>query len=231
MTTHNSTMNLLALVGLLTFINFPNNGQNLRSKADKIITHSFNRDTTNFEKTEVICDTVFRNKNYKFTLTLFDTVNNFPDQANTIFTFEKLVNGQYKTIFLDTIYCERQEIQFEKFTTNNIKSILVKNNADIRSNWTYYLYRVNTSSDKLKKVKGFEEIKNPNYIAKYDLIDNYVMSGRNWTSFYKIQADTIKHFDIVVYDNQKELDGHTYKNGYGKAIKKITVKKKNNSQH
>ncbi len=195
------------------------------SQIDRITKHSFiNRDTTIFEKTEVICDTIFKNKNYKFTLTLFDTSNRFSDKANTIFTFEKLVNGQYKTIFLDTIYCESQEIEFEIFNADKIKSILVKNNADIRSNWTYYLYRVDTSSNRLKKIRGFEEIKNPNYIAKYDIIDNYVMSGRNWTSFYKIQADTVKHFDIVVYDNQKELNDNTYKIGYDKAITKILTK-------
>jgi len=54
-------------------------------------------------------------------------------------------------------------------------------------------------------IKGFEEIKNPSYIPNHNLIDNYVNSGKNWTSFYKIQGDSIKDFDIVVYDYKTKM--------------------------
>lgn len=62
-------------------------------------------------------------------------------------------------------------------------------------------------------------IPNPNYLPQYDLIDNQVLSGRNWTSFYKIIGDSIKDFDIVIYDDEK--DNSSYKVEYQKAINKI----------
>jgi len=120
-----------------------------------------------------------------------------------------------------------QEVKFEDFNKDKVKDILVQNISDVRSNWTYYLYFVDTANDKLKKIKGFEEIKNPNYIREYDLIDNYVMSGRNWTSFYKIQGDSIKDFNIVIYDGENENGRVTYNKDYKKAIATILGKEKN----
>ena len=191
-------------------------------------TKQFTTGNSIFEKTEIICDTVFKNKKYKFILVSFDSTSNDPDKPNTFFTFQRLKNGKYETVFTDTIYCERQGIEFNVFTPNNLKSVLVQNNEDIRNNWTYYLYLVDTTHDKLKKIQGFEEIKNPNYLKKYDLIDNYVISGKAWTSFYKLQKNTIKHFDVVVYDDHTE--NSSYDKDYKKALNSILKKTKNNSQ-
>jgi len=229
MKTNYSSIKLIILFSLSSFVYCSNNGQNLTNKVIKNNDLISKIESPSLEQTQIICDTVYKNKSYRFTLVLFDTTNNFPDEANNIFTFEKLVNGQYKIIYRDSIYCENQEIQFKTFTTDNIKSILVKNNKDIRGNWTYYMYKVDTTKDKLIKIKGFEEIKNPNFIFKCNIIDNYVMSGKNWTSFYKLESDSVKHFNIVIYDNQKELDGNTYKNGYNKALKSILAKEKSNN--
>jgi hypothetical protein len=214
-------MRQILLIFFIAFILTNCNGQQDKKQ--------FTTDNLMFEKTEIICDTVFKNKKYKFILTTFNSTSNDPDTPNTFFTFQKLKNGKYETIFKDTIYCERQGIQFSTFTKNNIKSVLVQNNEDIRNNWTYYLYLVDTANDKLKRLKGFEEIKNPNYLTKYNLIDNYVISGKAWTSFYKIQKDTIKHFDIVVYDDHTE--NSNYDKDYKKAISSILKRTKNNSQH
>jgi hypothetical protein len=118
-------------------------------------------------------------------------------------------------------------VRFSDFNGDNIKDILIQNISDVRSNPTYYLYLVDTTHDKLTKIRGFEEIKNPSYVSKYNLIDNYVLSGQTWTSFYKIQNDTIKDFDIVIYDDN--LGNGNYERDYNKAIKKIlTAEKKNN---
>ena len=54
-----------------------------------------------------------------------------------------------------------------------------------------------------------------------------VMSGRNWTSFHKIIGDTIKDFNIVIYDGEDENGIDTYDADYKKAIKKILTKEKN----
>jgi hypothetical protein len=179
-----------------------------------------------FDKTEILCDTVYKNKDYKLTLTLFDTTNRDETIPNTLFTLSKLTDGHYFPIYSDSIFNKVQEIHFSDFNNDNLKDILVQNISEVRSNWTYYLYLVDTTQNKLKKIKGFEEIKNPDYLRQYNLIDNYVISGRNWTSFYKIQGDNIKDFDIVIYDNQ--IDDGSYDRDFKKAIKTILAKEKNN---
>ena len=73
-------------------------------------------------------------------------------------------NGQYVPIFSDSIFNTVQEVGFTDFNNDGIKDILVQNISDVRSNWTYYLYLVDTAQNKLKKIKGFEEIKNLNTI-------------------------------------------------------------------
>ena len=180
---------------------------------------------TKFDRTEILCDTVYANKGYKITLTTFDPTNEDETIKNTLFTFSKLTNGKYLPIFSDSIFNRVQEVRFDDFNNDKVKDILVQNFSDVRSNWTYYLYLVDTAQNKLKKIKGFEEIKNPNYLPQFNLIDNYVMSGQIWTSFYKITGDTIKDFDIVIYDNQED-DG-SYDREYKKAIKSILAKEKN----
>jgi hypothetical protein len=215
---------------IFTLASCNNNGQHSVSVQGDSSKNFENTVTTSekgsFEKTEILCDTVYKNKGYKLTLTLFDTTNEDETIPNTLFTLSKLTNGQYLTIYSDSIFNKVQEIHFADFNNDNVKDILVQNFSDVRSNWTYYLYLVDTAQDKLKKIKRFEEIKNPNYLPQYNLIDNYVMSGQIWTSFYKIKGDSIKDFDIVIYDNQ--TDDGSYDRDYKKAVKSILIKEKNN---
>src|SRR5690606_14133857 len=106
-------------------------------------------------------------------------------------------NGE--NIFVDSIFSIVAEVKFIDFNNDGIRYILIQNDSDVRSNWTYNLYLVDTLNNSIKKVKGFNQIKNPNFIAKYNLIDNEVMSGSNWTSFYQIQNDSILVFGYVIY--------------------------------
>jgi hypothetical protein len=175
--------------------------------------------------TEILCDTVFKSKGYKITLTNFNIGNEYETEYNTSFLLSKSVNGHFKPIFSDSIYSGVQEVKFEDFNNDSVKDILIQNYSDVRSNWTYHLYLVDTTRDELKKIKGFEEIKNPNYLPTYNLIDNLVMSGRNWTSFYKIQGDKIKDFGLIIYE---EEDENAYEREYSKAIETILKKKKSN---
>lgn len=197
-----------------------NNGQ---QKEHKSSTDTVSE--TKSETTEILCDTVYVNKDYKIALTTFDPTNEDETIPNTLFTFSKLTNGKWLPIFSDSIFSRVQEVRFDDFNNDKVKDILVQNYSDVRSNWTYYLYLVDTTQNKLKKIKGFEEIKNPNYLPQYNLIDNYVNSGQNWTSFYKIMGDTIKDLGTVIYDDQKD-DG-SYDREYKKAIKTILTKEKN----
>ena len=194
----------------------------------KIDTTLNKKNKDDFETTEINCDTVYFGKGYKLTLKKFDSTNEDETKFNTVFSFQKSTNGQYSEIFRDSIFNKVQNVELEDFNNDKIKDILVQNFSDVRSNWTYYLYLVDTTHDSLKKIKGFEKIKNPSYVSKYDLIDNYVVSGTNWTSFYKITGDTVFDFEIVIYADPSLENDSKYDRDYKKAIKTILEREKSN---
>ena len=226
------TSNLLFILILLTLNSCNNSGvQTKTSIADtskKIDTTLDKKNKDDFETTEINCDTVYFGKGYKLTLKKFDSTNEDETKLNTVFSFQKSTNGQYSEIFRDSIFNKVQDVELEDFNNDKIKDILVQNFSDVRSNWTYYLYLVDTTHDSLKKIKGFEKIKNPSYVSKYDLIDNYVVSGTNWTSFYKIKGDTIFDLEIVIYADPSLENDSKYDRDYKKAIKTILEREKNN---
>jgi len=226
------TSNLLFILTLLTLNSCNNSGVKTKTSfadtSKKIDTTPDKKTKDHFESTEINCDTVYFGKGYKLTLKKFDSTNEDETKFNTVFSFQKRTNGQYSEIFSDSIFNKVQNVKFEDFNNDKIKDILIQNFSDVRSNWTYYLYLVDTTRDKLKKIKGFEEIKNPSYVPKYDLIDNYVVSGTNWTSFYKIKGDTILDFEIVIYADPSVEDDSKYDKDYKKAIKTILAREKNN---
>lgn len=153
------------------------NGQRKESKSstDTIaVTKIDSIKETKFASTEILCDTVYPKKAYKIKLLAFDPMNEDETIPNTLFTISKLTNGKYLPIFSDSIFNRVQEVRFEDFNNDKVRDILVQNYSDVRSNWTYYLYLADTLQDKFQKIKGFEEIKNPNYLPQYNLIDNYV---------------------------------------------------------
>ena len=119
------------------------------------------------------------------------------------------------------LFRSSQEIIFEDYNNDNFKDIKVQNISDVRSNLTYYLYLYNPKTNTFKKVLGFEEIKNPKFNKKYNLIENYVISGNNWTSFYKIVKNKIHDYQTVIEDSENENGINNYDENYKKAIKKI----------
>ncbi|MBP7500746.1 MAG: hypothetical protein KA796_12905, partial [Chryseobacterium sp.] len=64
-------------------------------------------------------------------------------------------------------------------------------------------------------------------LEKYNLIDCVVMSGRNWTSFYKIEGNKVKDFGYVIEDgedeNGKDLE---YDKNYELTLAKILKSEK-----
>lgn len=210
------TFFILTMLALTMSCN--NKGQKEHKSATNNITES------QLETTEIDCDTVYKNKGYKITLTKFDTtVSEYDTTYNTIFTLKK----NNEITFSDSIHNAYQNIfDFRDFNGDNVKDILIQNTSSARSNLTYTLYLVDTLNDKLRKVKGFEQIPNPDYFAEYDIIDNYVLSGKNWTGFYKIQGDTIIDFDILIEDDLS--DSSLYEQEHKNAIKRIMKTIKNN---
>ena len=184
----------------------------------------FGQSKPNIKVFEIVCDSIYKDRGYKIIQSYFpdgiDTINN----NNSVFQLLRTKESKQIILYQDTIYSRTGEIAFRDFNNDGIKDILIQNISDVRSNWTYYLYLIDTISDRIKKIKGFEEIKNPNYLPQYDLVDNYVNSGQDWTSFYKIKGDTIKDYNIVIYDDH--TDKGTYDSDYKKAIQTILKNEK-----
>ncbi len=180
------------------------------------------------EKDELIPDSIYLDKHYKFVLNKFSEQMEINDSTyefipNTVLSFQKLVNGKYVELFTDSIACEQLFFDYGQFMGDSLPELMINNNKDFRSNWTYYLYAVDTLNDKIKRIRNFEIIKNPNYLPQYDLIDNSVVSGQYWTNFYKINADTVIDFDMVVYGGGPVAAGEkdTFEEDYNRALKKV----------
>jgi hypothetical protein len=185
----------------------------------------YKKQKDDFDTSRIICDSVYPNKGYWITLVAIDSETIEGLKPNTIFIFDKIANGNRVQIFRDSIYSRMREVRFEDFNGDKIKDIRVQNYSDVRSNLSYFLYLIDTANNSLKKIKGFEEIKEPRYIPKYNLIDNYVTSGRNWTNFYKIKSDSVFDFGILVQEPALN-ETSTYDRDYKRALNTILRKEK-----
>lgn len=201
------------------------NGQTSQSETDTTKQNRLTNDP--LDNLEIDCDSIYNYHGITLKLVPIDDATENERQYQFTFIIYKQQNGQKSEIYRDIVESTVQEIKFADFNNDNIKDILVQNISDVRSNCTYNLYIVDKNVSSIRKIKGFEEIKNPNYLSNYDLVDNMVMSGRNWTSFYKIIADTIKDYNIVIYDGDDENGNNTYDKDYKKAIKTILANEKN----
>lgn len=204
------------------------NTLNFSDNDDKIKTEKVEFNKEDYSSREIICDSIYNNEKYKVVVSDYSNETNKDEELhNSIFKFYKLKNGDFQEVYRDSIVKNFEEIRFLDFNNDNVKDILIENISDVRSNITYYLYLFDTLSDKLTKVKGFNKIKNPHFLPKYNLVDNEVMSGREWTSFYQIQKDTIYDFGYVIYKGMNS-DGTIaeFEKEYQSTLKKV-LKDKN----
>jgi len=167
------------------------------------------------------CDSIYKDKGYRIIQTNYQPGLDTSACLNGVFQFICMKGASPKVLLQDTIYSSSRYVKFQDFNQDGIKDILVQNSSDSRSNWTYYLYLVDPDRDKLTRVKGFDLIKNPNYLPQYDLIDNYVNSGRNWTSFYKIRGDTVISYEICIFDGPTDSEKKQYLRAHREAIERI----------
>ena len=167
------------------------------------------------------CDSVYPGKNIRIEYLEHEFENN-----ELTATFAIIKNG--KNLIFDSLSTGIYAVKFSDFNGDGIKDVLAHNSSDARSNWTWYLYIASSDLNSFKRIKGFEQIKNPNYLKKYDLIDCLVMSGNDWTSFYAIDNDTIIDFGLTVnmgFNNEKQ-EYYDYDNDYNSALKKVVEMKK-----
>lgn len=164
----------------------------------------------------VACDTIYPSKSYEFQLIRLASADPDSEDNNTIF---KLIDQKSsEEIITDSIFSFTGEVWFEDFNNDNVKDILIHNISDARSNWTYHLYLVDTTHNKLTKVYGFEEVKNPTFNSDCNVIECFVVSGTNWTGFYIIENDTVINLE---YDIYWEDENGTAQKEYDEALNQI----------
>src|SRR6476660_10441528 len=123
------TMKLLLVLTIISLTNCNANNQRsgkVSTDSSKVVEKTvINHEKEDFENTEIVCDTVYKNKGYKLTLSVFGTTGEDETIPNTLFTLSKLTNGHYLPIYSDSIFNKFQEIHFEDFNNDKVKDILV----------------------------------------------------------------------------------------------------------
>lgn len=172
------------------------------------------------------CDSIYSKKGLSLILIRYEyeEQDGYENEKNCTFILRNKVNEAIKEVYRDTIFSKVQEITFDDFNGDNVKDILVQNTSDVRSNWSYSLYLVNPKDYTLRKVKGFEVIKNPFYNAKYKIIESRVSSGQDYTRFYKIIKNKVYDYKLTVYYDNQENDNDD--KAYERAIQKILKRNK-----
>lgn len=131
--------------------------------------------------------TVFGDKSYQLSLRIFDDNFDYLTNNSTL-TLVKVENGKSKIIFTDSLMCMGTKFEMRDFNNDDVKDVLVYSLEDVRSNESYYLYLVDKKNKKLTRVKGFEEIKNPEFDSKNNVITSFAVSGTDYYSFYRINS-------------------------------------------
>ena len=150
------------------------------------------------ETVTITCDSVYAGKGYRIVLHRFSGDETDETRPNTVFTFSKVTGGREVVLLRDSVFSITRTISFRDFNNDGIKDVLLQHYFDVRSNESNYLYLVDTHKDRLKKIKGFEQIKNPEYLPADNLVSNYVVSGTNWSGFYQVQGDHVRDFGMTI---------------------------------
>lgn len=170
-------------------------------------------------QSEIYSDTavLFDDNSYELTLHVFDTANDSDaERNNAILTFSRLNGNQRKVFFHDSIFCMHPDIDFQDFNNDKVKDVLVFYYTGARANPTYHLYLTDLKNHNLIRVKGFEELPNPNLDTTNNIITSIALSGSNYYTFYRINSE-----------NKLIMLGHDYEDGpndstqYERAVRQI----------
>jgi hypothetical protein len=182
-----------------------------------IMSNSLNSDDTTI--------TPFADKSYKLSLHIFNTeLETWGDEKNAILKFYRVHSGKNQIIFQDSLYCFHQFPHIELHDMNGDKSedILIFNNTGARANGHYYLYVVDPVRHRLIRVKKFQEVVNPEYNKRYNIIESVALAGTDYYSFYRISSKN-KLIDLGHgFEASEGLpDVRIFERKYNAAIKKI----------
>lgn len=105
-------------------------------------------------------------------------------------------------IFSDTIYSKTGQFILEDYNMDGSLDLLIHNESDARSNWTYYLYLVYPEQGIVTKISNFNRIKNPKNLHRNNIIQSHVISGKSYYEYYKILDNlSICYFDTTIYES------------------------------
>ena len=130
--------------------------------------------------------TLFGDSSYKLALHIFDIANDEEDTKNATLIFTKQEKDNVRVFFRDSLFCMYPEISFQDFNNDKIKDVLIFYFTGGRANPTYHLYLTDAKNRKLMRVKGFEELPNPDLDTTNNIIVSIALSGTNHYSFYRI---------------------------------------------
>jgi hypothetical protein len=83
------------------------------------------------------------------------------------------------------------EIGFEDFNKDGIDDLTVLIGSGGRANFREYLFIFNPKSQNITKIKGFEQIVNPELNRSTNLIESTIFTGTVDYEYYKINGDTL----------------------------------------
>ena len=132
-------------------------------------------------------DTTFliSNSDLKIRIRLFDPESEDPEEKSAVIT---LINKNGKVLFADSLHMGRLDFWFEDYNGDGVKDLVLhRYMLASRSNMTYNLYLVDNIRRTLQKVVGFEDVLNPTYEKKKNLIKSSCLYGKyqGW-SYYRI---------------------------------------------
>jgi hypothetical protein len=132
---------------------------------------------------------VFGDNSYKLALHIFDTANDYDaERNNAVLIFSRLNGNQKEIFFRDSMFCMYPDIDFQDFNNDKVKDVLVFYYTGARANPTYHLYLTDLKNHNLIRVKGFEELPNPDLDTTNNIITSIALSGSNYYSFYRINS-------------------------------------------
>jgi hypothetical protein len=132
---------------------------------------------------------VFGDNSYKLALHIFDTANDYDaERNNAVLIFNRLNGNQKEIFFRDSMFCMYPDIDFQDFNNDKVKDVLVFYYTGARANPTYHLYLTDLKNHNLIRVKGFEELPNPDLDTTKNIITSITLSGSNYYSFYRINS-------------------------------------------
>ncbi len=163
---------------------------------------------------------VFGDSSYMFSTHLYDSLNSLDaSHNNTSITFRKTEAGKNKILFQDSVFCMYPQIELQDFNNDMVEDILVFHNTVGRSNPTYYLYLKDPKNKMLTRIKGFENLPNPDFDIENKIIVSSALSGTNYYRFYRID----KNNKLISLGNgyaEKEDDSAQYKTAVSAILRK-----------